>query len=88
MKVRALLFLLAVAGLASAAPKSETLKTSGWHSKGDAFKTEAALRAVKGVTKASADFGAKTVTVEFDDAQVQRAQLEKAIADAGYATPK
>jgi len=33
---------------ARAAEKTETIKIAGWHSKGDAYKTEVSVRAVKG----------------------------------------
>lgn len=71
-----------------AAPKTETLKVTGWHSKGDAYKTEAAVRAVKGVTSASADEKSGTVSVTYEDSQATRQQLEKAVASAGYAVAK
>jgi copper chaperone CopZ len=43
---------------------------------------------VKGVTTAAADKDKKEVKVTFDDAKVKRADLEKAIADSGFATEK
>jgi copper chaperone CopZ len=79
---------LLCAPLVHAAEKTETIKVAGWHSKGDAYKTEAALRAVKGVSDASADFGKAAVTVKYDDAHASRQRLEKAIADAGYSATK
>jgi mercuric transport protein len=79
-------FVLA-AGLSTgalAADKTETLKVSGWHCGGCASKTEAALKDVKGVTTVSADKNKQQVTVTYDDSKVKRADLEKAIADAGF----
>jgi copper chaperone CopZ len=90
MRIRTCLALgvLLCAPVLRAADKTETIKVAGWHSKGDAYKTEAALRAVKGVSNASADFGKAAVTVKYDDAQASRQRLERAIADAGYSAAK
>ena len=90
MKTRNFVMLAAllVAPIAGAAEKTETIKVSGWHSKGDAYKTEAALRGVKGVSKAEANFASASVTVTYEDSQASRQQLEKAIGDAGYSTGK
>ncbi|HWE23042.1 MAG TPA: heavy-metal-associated domain-containing protein [Myxococcales bacterium] len=90
MKTRTAVMLAALllAPVASAAEKKETIKVAGWHSKGDAYKTEAALRAVKGVSNAAADFGSASVTVTYEDTQVSRQRLEKAVADAGYTPAK
>jgi len=90
MRLRTCLALgaLLCAALVRAAEKTETIKVAGWHSKGDAYKTEAALRAVKGVSNASADFGKSAVTVTYDDGQASRQRLEKAVADAGYSPSK
>jgi periplasmic mercuric ion binding protein len=73
---------------AFAAEKTEQIKVAGWHSKGDAYKTEAALRAVKGVSKAEADFAKGSVIVTYEDTQASRQRLEKAVADAGYSPAK
>ena len=88
MRTSLALGVLLFAGLARAAEKTETIKVSGWHSKGDAYKTEAALRAVKGVSNASADFAKGAVTVTYEDSQASRQRLEKAVADAGYSATK
>jgi mercuric transport protein len=69
---------------AFAAPKTETLKVSGWHCAGCAARTESALKDLKGVTTAAADKHKKEVTVTYDDAKVKRADLEKAVADSGF----
>jgi len=90
MKTRTFVTLagLLLAPLASAAEKTEVIKVAGWHSKGDAYKTEAALRAVKGVTNVAADFSKAALTVTYEDTQASRQRLEKAIADAGYSPAK
>ena len=74
--------------IARAAERTITIKVAGWHSKGDAYKTEIAVRSVKGVSEASADFGQATIVVKYEDTQATRQQLEKAIADAGYSAAK
>ena len=83
----ALLALLA-APLARGASQTVTIKVAGWHSKGDGYKTEAAVRAVKGVTSASADTKALTLVVSYEDTQATRQQVEQAIASAGYSVAK
>jgi len=77
-----------LAGAALAAEKTESLGVSGWHCGGCAAKTESALREVKGVRTASADKTKKQVTVTYDDTQAKRADLEKAIAEAGFSVEK
>jgi Cu+-exporting ATPase len=77
-----------LAGAAFAAEKTESLGVSGWHCGGCAAKTESALREVKGVRTASADKTKKQVTVTYDDTQAKRADLEKAIAEAGFSVEK
>ena len=83
-----LLALLALSLLAPFAALAEersiSLKISGWHSKGDSFKTEVALKQLKGVKSASAEMAKKQISITFDDAIATQAQLEKAIAEAGY----
>jgi copper chaperone CopZ len=71
-----------------AAEKTATIKVTGWHSKGDAYKTEVAVQAVKGVSKASADFARTIIVVTYDDRQVTPQQLDKAIGEAGYSAGK
>jgi len=73
---------------AFATPKTETLKVSGWHCASCSARTEAALKDVKGVTTVSANKKNDAVTVTYDDAQVKRADLEKAIADSGFEVAK
>ena len=79
------------AGLSTAAfagQKTETLKVSGWHCAGCSAKTETALKELKGVQSVTADRANKTVKVTYDDAQVKRADLEKAVSEAGFTTDK
>jgi mercuric ion binding protein len=75
---------LLMATAANAAQKSVSLKVSGWHSKGDAFKTEEAVRGVKGVSAVQSDVPSKRLTVTFDDAATNNAAILKAVTDAGY----
>jgi copper chaperone CopZ len=75
---------LAFALAAQAAEQSLSLKVEGWHSKGDVYKTEAAVQKVKGVLRVSSDLGAKTITVVYDDAAANPAVIQKAISGAGY----
>ena len=67
-----------------AAEKTDIIVVSGWHSKGDALKTEVELRAIKGVARVTTDFEKKQVAVTYEDTQIQRPRIDKAIADAGY----
>lgn len=78
------LLALLVSGSAFAADKTETIKVSGWHCSGCAAKTESALLDVTGVRRAAADKKKSEVRVTFDDSKVKRADLEKAIAAAGF----
>ena len=74
----------ALSAAALAADQSLTFKVDGWHSKGDAYKTEQAVRQVKGVHSASSDTAKKELTVVFDDAVASEASVRKAISEAGY----
>jgi copper chaperone CopZ len=91
MKTRTALALAAALFLppgARAAERTETIKVAGWHSKGDAYKTEVSVRSVKGVANATANYSATVIVVTYDDKQASRQQIEKAIADAGYSAAK
>jgi copper chaperone CopZ len=91
MKARTALALAAgllISPVAGAAERTETIKVSGWRSKGDAYKTESSLRGVKGVLNVTADFASGSMTVRYEDTQVDRKRLEKAVADAGYAVSR
>ena len=48
---------------------------------------EGALAPLPGVRSARVDLDARTVTVEFDQARVERDQLVAAIEDQGYDVP-
>jgi periplasmic mercuric ion binding protein len=82
--MRVLLLALLLGTAAIAAEKSVSLKVLGWHSKGDAFKTEEAVRGVKGVNAVQTDVPAKRLTVTFDAAQTTNAAILKAVTQAGY----
>ena len=73
---------------AFAAEKTETIKVAGWHCGGCAARTESALQDVKGVSAVKSDKTKKEVTVTYDDATAKRADLDKAIADSGFAVAK
>jgi copper chaperone CopZ len=79
---------VALAFSALAAEQSVTVRVQGWHSKGDAWRTESAIRALKGVRDVQTDAGKQQVTVVFDDAAASRARIEKAISDAGYSVAR
>ena len=76
------LAVLAAVG-AAAADQSLTLKVDGWHSKGDAYKTEQAVRQVPGVRSTTSDAAKHELTVVFDSA-TSEAAVRKAISEAGY----
>ncbi|HET9754166.1 MAG TPA: heavy metal-associated domain-containing protein [Myxococcales bacterium] len=78
------LALLMLASAALAAEQSLSLRVEGWHSKGDVYKTEAAVQQVKGVKSVSSDLSKKSITVSFDDAVANPALIQKAISSAGY----
>jgi len=85
---RAALLFLGLATVAAAAQKTDTLKVAGWHSSGDAYKSEQAVRAVKGVVRVETDKVKAELTVTYDDAATNRAAIEKAVAGAGYSVKK
>ena len=82
--MKRLLLALAFAVAAQAAEQTLSLKIEGWHSKGDVYKTEAAVQKVKGVVRISSDLSGNTITVVFDDAVANAAGIQKAISSAGY----
>ena len=88
MRLTILIAALLFAGAASAAEHVSTLKIGGWHSKGDALKTQLAVQGVKGVKSANPDVPKKTLVVTFEETQATQAQVEKAVADAGYEVEK
>ena len=82
--MKRLLIALLLAGAAQAAEQSLSLTVEGWHSKGDVYKTEAAVQKVQGVVRVSSDLQGKKLTVVYDDAAANPAAIEKAISGAGY----
>lgn len=82
--MKALLASVLLALPAAAAEQTLRLTVEGWHSKGDAYKTEQAVRAVKGVKGTSSDVTKKQLAVVYDDAAASPASIEKAISAAGY----
>ena len=82
--MRRLLLALCLAFAAQAAEQALSLKIDGWHSKGDAYKTEQAVQKVKGVKSVNSDLATKTLNVVFDDGATNAADIQKAIAAAGY----
>lgn len=79
---------LCASGVAFAAEKTEHIKVSGWKCDACPQKTATALKGVKGVHSASADRSKNEVTVKYDDSKAKRADLEKAIASAGFTAEK
>jgi copper chaperone CopZ len=79
---------IALALAAAAAEQSVTIRVQGWHSKGDAWRTESAIRGLRGVRQVQSDAGNHQITVVFDDAVASRAHIEKAIAEAGYSVAR
>jgi copper chaperone CopZ len=60
------------------------IKVSGMTCGGCERSVQNALTARSGVTAAKADRTAGLVTVEFDPAVIQKAEIEKAITGAGF----
>ncbi|MCC7257589.1 MAG: heavy-metal-associated domain-containing protein [Gammaproteobacteria bacterium] len=60
------------------------IKVSGMTCGGCERSVQNALTSRQGVASARADRNAGVVSVEFDPAQIQRAAIEKAIAEAGF----
>jgi len=79
---------LASSSAVLAATKTDTIKVSGWNCEKCPAKTEAKLKAVPGVQSASADREKNQVVVKYDDAKTKPADLEKAVADSGFAVAK
>jgi copper chaperone CopZ len=73
---------------ALAAAKTETIKVSGWKCEKCPAKTEAKLKQLNGVESASADREKGQVVVKYDDSKVKAADLDKAVADSGFAVAK
>jgi copper chaperone CopZ len=65
-----------------------TMKVSGWMCAGCPGKTESALKDVPGVKTVKVDKEKSTATVTYDDAKAKPADLEKAVASAGFSVDK
>ena len=79
---------LSVSGLAFAATKTDTIKVNGWHCDKCPAKTEAKLKSINGVRSAKTDRAKGEVVVTYDESKAKRADLEKAVADSGFAVEK
>jgi copper chaperone CopZ len=90
MKTSSLVFTIALASSSAALAnvKTDTIKVSGWKCEKCPAKTEAKLKQVNGVESASADREKGQVVVKYDDAKAKPADLEKAVADSGFAVAK
>jgi len=64
-----------------------TIPVPGIHCDHCKHSIEGALAPLPGVSAARVDIDARTVTVEVDEARVDRAQLVAAIEDQGYEVP-
>jgi copper chaperone CopZ len=86
------LFGLAIGLCASTAAlaevKTETIKVSGWKCDKCPPKTAAKMKALSGVESATADREKGEMVVKYDDAKTKHADLEKAVADSGFAVGK
>lgn len=60
------------------------IKVSGMTCGGCVKSIQNALNARDGVSSAEADLDSGVVSVEFDPATIQKAELEQAIVDAGF----
>ena len=65
-----------------------TVKVKGWHCAGCADETADAIKKVKGVKSADADFDKGEVVVAYDDAKAKPADFEKAVKKSGYHVAK
>ncbi len=79
---------LALSFPALAKQTTTTVKVKGWHCAGCAQETEDAIKKVKGVKSATADFDKHTVVVAYDDSQAKPGQIDKAVKKAGYKVEK
>jgi copper chaperone CopZ len=83
-----LAIVLCASTAALAATKTETIKVSGWKCDQCPPKTAAKLKALNGVETATADREKGVVIVKYDDAKAKHADLEKAVADSGFAVAR
>jgi copper chaperone len=66
---------------------TETILVPEIHCEHCRTSIEGALGPIEGVERAAVDIAAKTVTVTYDEASVDRARLVEAIAEQGYEVP-
>ena len=66
---------------------STTISVPGIHCDHCKASIEGALGALDGVERAEVDVAARTVAVDYDDAEVSVDQLRNAILDQGYDLP-
>ena len=87
---KAIVFAIALgtSAAALAAPKTETIKVSGWQCDQCPGKKAAKVKAVDGVESATADREKGQLVVKYDDSKAKRADLEKAVADSGFSVAK
>jgi len=90
MKTSSLVFAIALASSTAALGnvKTDTIKVSGWKCEKCPAKTEAKLKQINGVESASSDREKGQVVVKYDDTKAKPADLEKAVADSGFAVAK
>jgi copper chaperone CopZ len=65
-----------------------TVKVTGWHCAGCAEETADAVKKVKGVKSADADFDKGEVVVAYDDTKAKPADFAKAVKKSGYQVAK
>ncbi|HYV66222.1 MAG TPA: cation transporter [Myxococcales bacterium] len=87
---KAIVFAIALgtSAAALAETKTETIKVSGWKCDQCPPKTAAKVKAVPGVESATADREKGQLVVKYDDKKTKQADLEKAVADSGFAVAK
>ena len=74
--------------IAFAGTTQTTVKVTGWHCEGCAEETAEAIKKVKGVKSADADFDKGEVVVAYDDAKAKPADFAKAVKKSGYQVAK
>jgi Cu+-exporting ATPase len=74
----------AAAKVEAATGAKATFAVEGLHCGDCSTKVTKALKGVSGVTEAAVDYQTGKTVVAFDSAKVKKADLLKAIADAGY----
>lgn len=67
--------------------KNATFQLNGMNSAEAAAAARAVLSAVPGVAGASVSLLSSAAEIQFDESKVSREQLQKILADAGFAAP-